>query len=100
MSNVLGMLSYSGPLPIEDVLWRAGDAPGEALEQIINMAGQGLVMVNGIDVEKLHTLLREVREAAPENADLTLGRIHTALADTSPTIELTRSGLRSAPAVA
>ena len=95
------MLSYSGPLlPIEDVLWSTGDAPGEALEQIINMTGQGLVLVNGIDVEQLRTLLGEVRAAAPGDVDSTLRRIHAALADRSPTIELTRSGLRTAPAVA
>ena len=100
MANVLGMLSYSGPLPIEDVLWRAGDAPGEALEQIINMTNQGLVLVNGIDIARLHALLVEVRAAVPGDSDSTLRRIHAAFADASPTIELTQRGLRTAPAVA
>jgi hypothetical protein len=87
-------------LPIEDVIWKAGDRPSDALEQIITMSSQGLVMVSGVPVEQLRELLREVRQSQPENSDATLSRIHDALANTNATIELTRSGLRSAPAVA
>jgi hypothetical protein len=98
--NVLEILAYSGPLPVEDLVWKAGDTPSEALEQIITMADKGLVMVRGIQVEQLRDLRREIGVGQPGNADAALERIHGVLASTRAVVELTKDGLRSAPATA
>jgi hypothetical protein len=94
------MLARSGPLPIEDVVWKTDDTPGGVLEQIIAMSDKGLVMVSGVPMEQLRSLLLEVQQNQANDGDATLSRIHHALGDGRATIELTRNGLRAAPAIA
>lgn len=96
--DVLGILAYSGPLPIEDLVWRSDATPSGALEQIITMADKNLVTVSGIPIDQLRNLLQEIGQGQQVNPDATLERIHGALASTTGVVELTKDGFRFAPA--
>lgn len=96
--NILEVLPYSGPLPLEDLLWKSDGRPDKALEQVLAMSARGLVVVNGIAVDKLRDLLRTVQGHPKGDVSANLRSIHEALAPTSPFVELTSKGLRAAPA--
>jgi hypothetical protein len=95
--DVLEILPYSGPLSVEDMLWRAGGNPADALKQVLRLADQKLVSLSGIAPGKLRDLLRQIQQVPTEDVDGARSTIHDWLGKTDATIELTSEGLRFAP---
>jgi hypothetical protein len=100
MMDPLGVLAYSGPVPLEDLVWLIGDTPSAALGQIIALSEKGLVLVTGLPLPQLRGLAHELAAHPSVDQTAALERLHTALANTKGTVELTRDGLRVAPATA
>lgn len=100
MADILGMLAITGPLPIEDAIWKSGNKPADSLQQIVMMERNGLVAVRGTSIDRLRDLHAEVAALEPQQGDAALDRIHQAFANEDASIELTKIGLQATRAPA
>jgi hypothetical protein len=97
--SVLESLAYSGPVPVEILLWKSGSSPSDALSEILRLQDRDLVAVSGISASRLQELRLRVHDMPAGDLDAAMSAIHDALGDTDATIELTTAGLRAARAV-
>ena len=96
--NVLESLTYSGPLPVEILLWKSGSSPGDTLEEILRLMDRNLVTISGMSLTRLQDLLTRVRGIPAGDTSAAFSAIHDVLGDTDAAIELTTAGLRVARA--
>jgi len=99
--NVIEILSLSGPLPVEDLIWRSDVSPEDALGEIADMADKGLLRLSGIGTKDLRDLATKISPDADllHSTDLALEKVHAQLSTQEVRAELTRQGLRSVSAV-